>query len=79
MNARRDAIVRRHAEELAQFDEQERKHHYDEWHRQARLSGFRVRASLMFNVPTGEVTQQQLNAAIERTAQDFVPVISPTR
>lgn len=44
-----------------------------EWH--AWRGPFIVRAALMFDVPTAEVTPAQYAAAVERTKQDTMPAL----
>jgi hypothetical protein len=59
MSPEHEALLRRNAEEHAKW--------------RAWRSPFIVRAALMFNVPTSEVTLAQYAAAVERTQQDTVP------
>lgn len=73
MSVDRDAILARHAQELADYDAQMRRNiQADVEHRQWR-STFRIRAASMFGVPCAEVTQAQWDAAYERTVQDTMP------
>ena len=48
-----------------------------EWH--AWRSPFIVRASLMFGVPTNEVTPAQFAAAVEQTERDTIPEVGGQR
>lgn len=65
MSPEHEALLRRNAQVMA------------EWH--AWRSPFIVRASLMFNVPTTEVTAAQYAAAVERTIQDTMPPTTKQR
>lgn len=69
----RDAIVHRHAQELANHDAQARRNAQADAEWRAWRSPFIVRASLMFNVPCAEVTQAQFLAAQGQTALDTMP------
>lgn len=59
MSPEHEELLRRNAQAAA------------EWH--AWRQPFIVRASLMFDVPPAEVTQEQYNAAYEQTRRDTMP------
>lgn len=63
MSPDHEALLRRNAQCAA------------EWH--AWRGPFIVRAALMFNVPTSEVTNAQYAAAVERTQWDTRPLNTP--
>ena len=77
MNADRAAIIRRHAQELDDHDARERRNTEFIHKFHAARSGFRVRASLMFNVPVADVAAAQYAAAVQRTEQDTMPRLAP--
>lgn len=59
MSPEHQALLKRNAQAEAEFH--------------ARRGPFIVRAALMFDVPTSEVTLAQYVAAVERTQQDTMP------
>lgn len=73
MSTARDKILHRHAQELADFDAQERRNveSMAQWH--AHRGPFIVRAALMFKVSCAEVTQAQYAAAVQQTERDTMP------